>query len=167
MVHFYTPAQRPRSKRLQLLLALLTGLLLLLGAGDDSTRVDRLGHQVMCVCGCNQVLLECNHVGCRDSSRMRDELFAAVARGDSDNGVLQSFINKYGTIVLAVPTNSGFNRMAWIMPYLALVVGITLVVFIVWAWKKRPLAVHASVPAPVRGAELDHFREQARKETEL
>lgn len=153
--------------RLRFIPAVFLGVLLLLGAGDDSIRIDRIGHQLMCVCGCNQVLLECNHVGCSYSTRMRDELTAAVTRGDSDNGVLQWFIQTYGTTVLPVPTNVGFNRVAWIMPYLALVLGITLVVGIVWIWKKRPLAVHASVPAAVRGMELDRFRQQARRETEL
>jgi cytochrome c-type biogenesis protein CcmH/NrfF len=81
--------------------------------------------------------------------------------------VLQWFIQTYGTTVLPVPTNVGFNRIAWIMPYLALVLGIGLVVFIVSVWKKRPLAVHASVPTAIRGAELDRFREQARRETQL
>jgi cytochrome c-type biogenesis protein CcmH len=155
------------AKRLRFLPAVFVGVLLLLGAGDDSARVDRIGHQLMCVCGCNQVLLECNHVGCSYSTRMRDELVAAVTRGDSDNGVLQWFIQTYGTTVLTVPTARGFNRIAWIMPYLALVVGIGLVVFIVLVWKKRPLAVHASVPSAVRGTELDRFRQQARRETEL
>ena len=155
------------SRRLRLIAALFIAVLLLLGAGDDSARIDRLGHQLMCVCGCNQVLLECNHVGCSYSTRMRDELTAAVTRGDGDNGVLQWFIQTYGTTVLTVPTNRGFSRMAWIMPYLALVVGIALVVFIVLAWKKRPLVVHASVPAAVCGAELDRFRDQARRETEI
>lgn len=155
------------SKRLRLIAALFIAVLLLLGAGDDSARIDRLGHQLMCVCGCNQVLLECNHVGCSYSTRMRDELTASVTRGDSDNGVLQWFIQAYGTTVLTVPTNRGFNKVAWIMPYLALVIGIAFVVFIVLAWKKRPLVVHASVPAAVRGAELDRFRDQARRETEL
>jgi cytochrome c-type biogenesis protein CcmH len=154
-------------RRLHLIPALLVGVLLLLGAGDDSARIDRIGHQLMCVCGCNQVLLECNHVGCSYSTRMRDELTAAVTRGDSDNNVLQWFIQTYGTTVLTVPTNSGFSRIAWIMPYLALVLGIGLVVFIVTLWKKRPLAVHASVPAAARGADLDRFRNQARRETEL
>ena len=92
-------------------------------------------------------------------------LFSNGAHGD--NGVLQWFIKTYGTTVLTVPTNRGFSRMAWIMPYLALVVGIALVVFIVLAWKKRPLVVHGSVPAAVRGAELDRFRDQARRETEI
>jgi cytochrome c-type biogenesis protein CcmH len=156
-----------RAKRLHLIPALLVATLLLLGAGDDSARIDRLGHQMMCVCGCNQILLECNHVGCSYSTRMRDELTAAVTRGDSDNGVLQWFIQTYGTTVLTVPTNRGFNRIAWIMPYLALVTGIALVVLVVGVWKKRPSAIRAGIPATVRGVELDRFREQARRETEL
>jgi len=156
-----------REKRLHLLPALLLGVLLLLSAGDDSARIDRIGHQLMCVCGCNQVLLECNHVGCSYSTRMRDELTAAVTRGDSDNGVLQWFIQAYGTTVLTVPSDHGFSRIAWIMPYLALVLGIGLVVFIVAVWKKRPLVVHAGVPTAVRGVELYRFRDQARRETEL
>lgn len=156
-----------REKRLHLIPALLLGVLLLLGAGDDSARIDHIGHQLMCVCGCNQVLLECNHVGCSYSTRMRDELTAAVTRGDSDNNVLQWFIQTYGTTVLTVPSDHGFNRLAWIMPYLALVVGIGLVVFIVAVWKKRPLALHSSVPTAVRGVELDRFRDQARRETQL
>jgi cytochrome c-type biogenesis protein CcmH len=156
-----------REKRLRLIPALLLGVLLLLGAGDDSARIDRIGHQLMCVCSCNQVLLECNHVGCSYSTRMRDELTAAVTRGDSDNNVVQWFIQTYGTTVLTVPTDHGFSRIAWIMPYLALVLGIGLVVFVVAVWKKRPLAVHASVPMAVRGVELDRFRDQARRETQL
>ena len=78
----------------------------------------------MCVCGCNQVLLECNHVGCTYSDRMRDELAAEFDRGDSDDLVLQAFVQKYGPTVLAAPTTTGFNRVAWIMPYLALVLGL-------------------------------------------
>src|SRR5438270_1153713 len=140
-----------RAHRLHLIPALLVGVLLLLGAGDDSARIDRIGHQLMCVCGCNQVLLECNHVGCSYSTRMRDELTAAVTRGDGDNNVLQWFIQAYGTTVLTVPTDHGFNRIAWIMPYLALVLGFAFVVFIVRLWKNRPLAVHAGAPAVVQG----------------
>ncbi len=154
-------------KRTRLIVAIILGLLLLLGAGDDAARIDRLGHQLMCVCGCNQILLECNHVGCSYSTRMREELTAAVTRGDSDNGVLQWFIQSYGTTVLTVPTNNGFDRVAWIIPYFALVFGIGLVVAIVWLWKRHPLLAHERVPAVVQESELDRFREQARKETEL
>jgi cytochrome c-type biogenesis protein CcmH/NrfF len=118
------------------------------------------------VCGCNQVLLECNHVGCNYSDRMRGELAASMERGDSDGLVLQSFVQRYGPTVLIAPTTTGFNRIAWVMPYLVLALGLATVVFIVRSWKNRPLAL-SGVAAPVSGVELEHFREQARKETEL
>jgi len=35
-----------------------------LGASDEGARFNSLGHKLMCVCGCSQILLECNHVGC-------------------------------------------------------------------------------------------------------
>jgi cytochrome c-type biogenesis protein CcmH/NrfF len=81
--------------------------------------------------------------------------------------VLQWFIQNYGTTVLATPTHSGFNRVAWVMPYAALVGGIGFVVAIVWIWKRRPMARPAAIASTVGGAELDRFRQQARQETEL
>ena len=145
---------------------LVVAVLFLAGAGDDSARFNDLGHRLMCACGCNQILLECNHVGCSYSDRMRAELVAAVDRGDNDDLTLQSFVQKYGPTVLAAPTKTGFNRVAWIAPYLTLVLGLGLVTFIVRAWRSRPFLRPADAPVPVRGAELERFREQARKETE-
>ena len=136
------------------------------GAGDDSARFNDLGHRLMCACGCHQILLECNHVGCSYSDRMRAELVAAVDRGDNDDLTLQSFVQKYGPTVLAAPTKTGFNRVAWIAPYLTLVLGLGLVSFIVRAWRSRPLVLPADAPRPVQGAELERFRQQARKDTE-
>ncbi len=74
---------------------------------DVDARFNKLGHQMMCMCGCNQILLECNHVGCSYSERMRNELTAGLERGDSDSLVLQSFVQKYGNTVLAAPPRPG------------------------------------------------------------
>jgi len=137
------------------------------GAGDPASRFNEVGHQLMCICSCGQVLLECNHVGCPDSDRMRNELTAAIARGDSGSLVEQAFVQKYGPTVLAAPTTVGFDRAAWIMPFVALVLGFGIVIFVVRAWKNRPEPALADGLRPVRGAELDEFREQARKETDL
>src|SRR3954454_22576654 len=101
-----------------------------LGAGGEA-RFRDLGHRLMCVCSCNQILLECNHVGCTYSDRMRGELMASLDKGDSDDLVMQAFVQKYGTAVIAAPTTKGFNRVAWIMPFLALAVGFVLMVWIV------------------------------------
>jgi cytochrome c-type biogenesis protein CcmH/NrfF len=139
----------------------------LLGAGDPASRFKDLGHQLMCICGCNQILLECNHVGCPDSDGMRNELMSAVTRGDSDSLVEQSFVQKYGPTVLAAPTTTGFDRTAWIMPFAALVLGFGGVILVIRAWKNRPAPALADGVRPARGAELEQFREQARKETDL
>jgi cytochrome c-type biogenesis protein CcmH/NrfF len=149
------------------LILLAVAVFTLLGAGDGSARVNDLGHRMMCVCGCNQILLECNHVGCAYSDRMRAELIAAVDRGDNDDLTLQAFVQKYGTTVMAAPTKTGFNRVAWIMPYFVLVLGLAMVTLIVRAWKSRPLVLPAGAVAPVHGAELERFRNQARKDTEV
>jgi cytochrome c-type biogenesis protein CcmH/NrfF len=154
---------RPGARLILLALAVFA----LLGAGDQSARVNDLGHRMMCVCGCNQILLECNHVGCAYSDRMRAELIAAVDRGDNDDMTLQVFVQKYGTTVMAAPTKTGFNRVAWIMPYLVLVLGLTMVTLIVRAWRSRPLVLPVGAVAAVHGAELEHFRDQARKDTEV
>jgi len=121
----------------------------------------------MCICGCNQILLECNHVGCPASDGMRNELMAAVARGDSDSLVEQAFVQKYGPIVLAAPTGKGFDRAAYILPVVALILGFGLIIMVVRAWKNRPAPAIAGGLPPLRGAELEQFRDQARKETEL
>ena len=119
----------------------------------------------MCVCGCNQVLLECNHVGCAYSDRMRGELAAGVERSESDDLTLQTFVQKYGPTVLITPTSTGFNRVAWVVPYLALALGVISLVVLArnWSHRTQPVSNSASQTPDM----LDAYRRQARKETEL
>ncbi|SRR5579871_397974 len=149
------------------LLVLLAAIFSLMGAGDPGTRFTEIGHRMMCICGCNQILLECNHVGCPSSDGMRNELMAAVTRGDSDSLVEQSFVQKYGPTVLAAPTAKGFDRAAYIMPFAALILGFTLIGLVVRAWKNRPAPAIADGLRPLRGPELDQYRDQADKDTAL
>ncbi len=153
-------------RSLQAVLLCLT-VFAFLGAGDESARFNSLGHRLMCVCSCNQILLECNHVGCTYSDRMRNELIAGMERGESDDLTLQGFVQKYGPTVMAAPTNVGFNRVAWIMPFLALVLGLMTTIFIVLAWRKRPALAAPGAVSPVSGLDLERFRTQARKDTEV
>ena len=162
-----TANQNPILRRATHCLLVSVTLIVLLGAGDPATRFGALGHQLMCICGCGQILLECNHVGCPDSDGMRNELMAAVSRGDSDSLVEQSFVQKYGPTVLAAPTGTGFDRTAWIMPFVALFAGFGIVILVIRAWKNRPTPALADGVRPVRGAELEQFRDQARKETDI
>src|SRR5881392_3473213 len=104
-------------KRLLRMLLLSAALLSVFATGGDQARFNNLGHQMICMCGCNQILLECNHVGCTYSDRMRNQLMAGLTRGDSETQVQQWFVQEYGLTVLAAPVNRGFGRVAWVTPF--------------------------------------------------
>ncbi len=92
---------------------------------------------------------------------------AAVSRGDSDSLVEQGFVQKYGPTVLAAPTTKGFDRAAYIIPFAALFLGLGLIVLVFAHGRIVPLPPSPTACARVRGAELEQFRDQARKETDL
>src|ERR1035438_4765758 len=81
--------------------ALAVAVCFSLGATDAGSRFNDLGHRLMCTCGCAQLLGECNHVGCPESGREREELTAAIAGGKSDKEILNWFAAKYGATMLA------------------------------------------------------------------
>jgi cytochrome c-type biogenesis protein CcmH len=148
-------------------LLLCAAVFALLGAGDPASRFNEIGHQMMCICGCNQILLECNHVGCPASDGMRNELMASVTRGDSDSLVEQGFVQKYGPTVLAAPSTRGFGRAAYIVPFAVLILGFGLVVLVVRSWRNGPLSGPTEGASSGNSAELEQFRDQAGKETDL
>jgi cytochrome c-type biogenesis protein CcmH len=54
---------------------------------------------------------------------MLADLGKQIDEGRSDEQIIASFIEKYGSTVLAAPPVSGFNLTAWIMPFAALAIG--------------------------------------------
>jgi hypothetical protein len=53
------------------------------------------------------------------------------------------------------------------VPFVALALGLSIVVLVIRAWKNSPAPAIADGLRPVRGPELEQFRDQARKETDL
>ncbi|MBS1821194.1 MAG: cytochrome c-type biogenesis protein CcmH [Acidobacteria bacterium] len=140
--------------------------LIMLGA-DSNNRFGRLGHQMMCVCGCGQILLECNHVGCPDSDRMIGELRNQLASGTGDTAVLNWFSAKYGPTVLAAPIRGGFDNAAWIAPAAVFLLAIVGTGVLISIWRKRtgPRAALAGMPASDT-PQQDSLRDRIRRETE-
>lgn len=142
----------------------------MLGAGgqDSSARFGRLGHNMMCVCGCGQVLLECNHVGCPDSDRMIGELkdqLAGPNRTGADALILNWFVAKYGATVLAAPIRAGFDRIAWIVPIGVFLLSIIGTALLVRFWTRRQRLFSAHVGQNQMTLEPD-LRARIRRETE-
>ena len=133
------------------------------GATDSSARFDKDSHEMMCVCSCNQLLGECNHVGCPDSDGMRVQLASAIARGDSDDTIFHQFQEQYGPVVLASPRFTRFNQVAWIVPPLMLILGIGCVLVLVRNWKLRTVPM----PASPNTHEFNAARDRIRRETQI
>lgn len=155
---------------MQLSLACLL-LAVTVGAGearDSGARFNDLGHRMMCTCGCNQILLECNHVGCTVSTQMIGELKAAINHGDGDDLVLQGFVQKYGPTVLAAPPKTGFDLLAWITPGILFLLATLATAWLVRRWQLHAAATPAGGSvAHMASDERDSLRERIRKETEL
>lgn len=152
-------------KKVLQLVCVALAIIVSVGAGDPTAHFDRLSHQIMCGCSCNQLLGECNHVGCPDSTAMRGKLMSAVNHGDPDKTILLGFQDEYGAISLAAPRFTAFNHIAWILPPLLLALGLGLIAFTVRRWRLRP----ATIPAPPQQfsqTEFDTVRDRIRRETE-
>ena len=145
--------------------ALTIAICFSLGASDASSRFNDLGHRLMCTCGCAQLLGECNHVGCPESGRMRDELAAAIASGISDQQILDGFAAKYGATVLAAPPAKGFDLMAWIAPFAVFAAALLGTILLIRRWASfapgAPAAAVAGAPQdPAEQERLERIRQE-------
>ncbi|HXP69957.1 MAG TPA: cytochrome c-type biogenesis protein CcmH [Candidatus Dormibacteraeota bacterium] len=113
---------------------------------QDSPRAKELGQKLMCVCGCNQILGSCNHVGCTYSHDMMKELEDRIARNEPDDLTLQAFVQEYGPTVLSSPPAKGFNRIAWIAPIVFPLIALVVLWDVVRRWKHKGAVATASGP---------------------
>lgn len=150
-------------RSLQLVLVLIAAFTML-GADSSSTRFDQVGHKLMCTCGCAEILLECNHVGCPNSSVEIAELHTQMDVGASDAQIFKVFAAKYGPIVLAAPMRGGFDTVAWIVPFAVLILGILAIVLLLRMWQRRHARL-APMPEIPPTPESEALRNRIRNET--
>jgi cytochrome c-type biogenesis protein CcmH/NrfF len=145
------------------------------GAQDD--RAHQVGKKLKCMCGgCNDTAATCYHVGgafsgpCDTAKAMLKKIDQQIARGDSDDLILQGFVQELGQVALIEPPHSGIGRLAWAMPTLYLLVGGMLVVFLITRWRKRPARAPQAAGAVSTGRIspeiLEHARRRVAQETE-
>ncbi len=157
------PRGRSMKRWMQASLVCLLAVVML--GADPSSRFNKVGHEMICTCGCGQVLLECNHVGCPVSPVMINELHAQMDSGGSDTLILNWFAAKYGATVLAAPIRGGFDNVAWIAPMAAFLLATVGVGFLIRVWTVRS---GRRVPVSAAGPNMDDaaLRERIRRETE-
>lgn len=146
----------------------ITLALAAMGASDEGRRYDALSHQMMCTCGCAQILGECNHVGCPNSGPMLAELRKDIGGGMGDRAILVAFSQEYGPESLASPLLTRFNQLAWWAPPMELLLGLIGALMMLRRWKRNrtPVPV-AATSASVRSAEEQVRLERIRREAEI
>lgn len=177
-------------KRLAEILLLGCMIMLLMGSDSLDERFERLGSKIMCTCGCSQMLLKCNHVGCPNSDPMIRQLRALVGGGreiangvaasaqaaaglqpmSNDDDVLNWFRKNWGVIAVVEPGSNGLELWAWVLPRLVFWLGLgVLVVVLVRNWLSRRSRLAHTPPAPSAKLDphLEALRDRARRETEI
>ncbi|MGB2621464.1 MAG: cytochrome c-type biogenesis protein [Candidatus Acidiferrum sp.] len=164
---------------LPVLLCFAVTLPLLSAFGDvqQPDRAHRIGAKLRCMCGgCNDSVSGCYHVGgafsgpCDTALGMLKEIKERIAKGDSDDLIVQSFVQEYGQAVLMEPPHTGFGRLAWWIPGLALIGGFALVLGVISRWRKHVSpepAIAGAGSAPAVSSELlERARARAARDTE-
>lgn len=159
------------------LLVMLLGLLAIpMSAQQTSERARTIGKKLKCMCrGCQDTAATCYHTGaafsgpCDTAKGMLKTIDERITKGDSDDLILQSFVQQYGQEVYIEPPHSGIGSVAWAMPTVYLLVGTGLVIFVISRWRKRaPQPATASGPAvaAISPEELERARRRVAQDTE-
>jgi cytochrome c-type biogenesis protein CcmF len=124
---------------------------------------------IICMCGtCGRQLVgECT---CGYAAEMRAEIGNLVKMGLTRDQVLQYYVKKYGSQEpLAMPVDTGFNRLAWLLPYVMGAGGLLLIGATAVKWTRHPAApAGATGSAPAQpSAEAADTQLEARLDDEL
>lgn len=119
-------------------------MLLLLGAAVSPLlaraaarlSVDAVAEGLTCQCGCGLTVANCNHPQCEFSVPVRTQIEEMIGRRMTRAGIIATFRTKYGEKILSAPTTEGFNLLAWLMPFGALMAGCGLLLTVAGRWRR-------------------------------
>ena len=156
------PANAATSSLLLLSLLLWPAALIAQGGQTVSTTERsvlerRLEGEILCTCGCRRPLNDCGMFSCQGHVTQTAKLRQFLGEGQDHDAVIASFVRDFGSeAVLAAPVDRGFNRLAWMFPYLAAAAALVGIILTArrWSSKLTPAATDA-VLDPALSARLD------------
>lgn len=118
-------------------------------------RVDRITSELRCVV--------CQGLSVKDSPaessrQMRDIVIQRVADGRTDDQIRDEFRANYGDWVVLAPPLASWAGLVWLVPFVALLVGLTLG----WRWLRvKPPALPDAAPSDLAALRARVAREEA------
>jgi cytochrome c-type biogenesis protein CcmH/NrfF len=122
----------------------------------------RMRDEISCTCGscAHEPLSKCI---CGQAAQMREDLRGELEAGKGHDQIINEWIQKYGgEQFLAMPRDRGFNRLAWIFPYLLGGIGVVGVAFVAMRWSKRPHDANPSDSVPTDAAMNERLDDELR-----
>jgi cytochrome c-type biogenesis protein CcmF len=164
--------------------AVTTSLMLLLlllpasGRAQDANSVSPVqrGHlkremqgQLRCMCGgCLSPMNDCPmQPNCHGLKDQEPKLDAYIAEGMTADAIKAAFVKEYGDTVLLEPPDSGFNRLAWLLPYIVGGVGATGIGLVAWRWSRKPDPASADRAQPAEPTLVEDAAAKERLDDEL
>ena len=123
---------------------LAVALFLAAAPAARATTQQEVEEALTCQCGCGLTVHACNHLQCGSGEPMKKEISERLAAGEAKEAILDAFRARYGEKVLSSPTFHGFNRLAWVTPFAAILAGGLVLALTIRRWGAR-----GSTPAPV------------------
>ncbi len=144
------PAADAAAATTALLLAVFLSGTTLFAQGENVPVVPRsdlerkLQNEISCTCGCRLPLDECGMINCEGRGPETAKIRQLLGEGKTHDEVLATFIKDYGgQDILSAPLDRGFNRLAWLFPYMLGASGIVLVGVAAIRWSR-----HTEAPRP-------------------
>ena len=91
------------------------------------------------------------------SQQMRDVVRSQIALGKSDEEVKAYFVERYGEWILMAPKARGFNLLVYVLPFLGLIAGASVLFFAVRRWTRASASDPSASVAIEDDAEFERY----------
>ena len=98
-------------------------------------RVSSISRTVKCPVCSGESVAESNAPA---SQEIRRQIAEQVQQGQTDDEIRSFYAAKYGQAILLTPSASGVNALVWILPIVALAIGIAALVIVFRRWSSMP-----------------------------
>jgi cytochrome c-type biogenesis protein CcmH len=96
--------------------------------------------------------------------QLRQQISDRLARGETEQQIVQHFVDQYGEQALNAPPPTGFNLLGWTMPAVGFALGVVVFVVVLRSLVRRRATVATSAPVePIEALPSDYVERLERE----